>query len=347
MGNSRFRNESPKWNETVRSTILKLGSLAAASVLTLSACGVSNSGGSSGDDSASAAGDSDWTACEPGSDSEDLDSLDPDDDKNVTFAVFNGWDETYASVYTLTNLLERDGYTVDIQELEAGPAYQAVSVGDIDFHTDMMMPTTHASYYDSVKDDIDVLGCWYGAAQNTIAVNEDSPAQSIEDLKDMADEYDNTLYGIEAGAGLTKAVKDNVIPDYGLEQLEYKISSTPAMLAQVKKSTDADQNIAVTLWHPHWAYNKFPMRDLEDPTNSLGEKEILYNVGNKDSTEKFPYVAQAVKNFALSEEQLADLEALMFSEDEYNGENLEDAVAEWLDDNPDFVDDYRAGDLAG
>src|SRR5699024_12140602 len=97
-------------------------------------------------------------------------------------------------------------------------------------------------------------------------------AQSIEDLKDMADEYDNTRYGIEAGGGLTKAVKDNVIPDYGLEQLEYKISSTPAMLAQVKKSTDADQHIAVTLWHPHWAYNKFPMRDLEDPTNSLGEK---------------------------------------------------------------------------
>src|SRR5699024_5120659 len=60
-----------------------------------------------------------------------------------------------------------------------------------------------------------------------------------------------------------------------------------------------------------------------------------------------PYVAQAVKNFAMSEEQLADLEALMFSEDEYNGENLEDAVAEWLYDNPDFVDDYRAGYLAG
>src|SRR5699024_8339972 len=132
MGNSRFRNESPKGNETVRSTILKLGSLAAASVLTLSACGARNSGGSSGDDSASAAGDRDWTACEPASDSEHLDSLDPDADNNATFAVFSGWDGTYASVYTLTNLLERAGYTAATQELEAGPAYQAVSVGDID-----------------------------------------------------------------------------------------------------------------------------------------------------------------------------------------------------------------------
>lgn len=329
-----------------RSSTLKLGTAIAAVLLTLSACGASNSGGSGSDDD-TAAGDRDWTDCRPGSESGDLDSLEPDDDKTVDFAVFNGWDETYASVYVLKNLLERDGYTINIKELEAGPAYQAVAKGDIDFHTDMMMPTTHASYFDQVKDDIDVQGCWYGAAQNTIAVNEDSPAKSISDLKDMADDYDNTLYGIEAGAGLTKATKEKVIPDYGLESLEYKISSTPAMLAQVKKSTDAGDNIAVTLWHPHWAYSKFPMRDLEDPENSLGEKEILYNVGNKESVEKFPFVSQSVKNLAMSEDTLADLEALMFSEDEYNGENPEKAVAEWLDDNPDFVKDFRAGKLEG
>lgn len=330
-----------------RSTTMKFSGLIAAALLALSGCGVSNSGGGSGGDADSTASDKDWTGCEPGSESGDLDSLDHDKDKTVNFAVFNGWDETYASVYVLKNLLERDGYTINVKELEAGPAYQAVAKGDIDFHTDMMMPTTHASYYDQVKDDIELQGCWYGAAQNTIAVNEDSPAQTIGDLKDMADDYDNTLYGIEAGAGLTKATKEKVIPDYSLEQLDYRISSTPAMLAQVKKSTVAGDNVAVTLWHPHWAYSKFPLRDLKDPENSLGEKEILYSVGNKESVDKFPFVSQAVKNLALSEEKLADLEALMFSEDEYNGEDPDEAVAEWLDDNPDFVKDFRAGKLDG
>lgn len=326
---------------------MRIGGIAAVAVLMMSACGVSNSGGGSTDDSDSAAADMDWSKCAPGAAGADLDSLEVDEDKNVKFAVFNGWDETYASVYTIKNLLEQDGYNVEVQELEAGPAYNGVATGDIDFHMDMMMPTTHASYFDEVQDDIDVQGCWYGAAQNTIAVNEDSPAKSIDDLKTMADEYDNTLYGIEAGAGLTKATKDNVIPDYGLESLEYKISSTPAMLAQVKKSTEAGENVAVTLWHPHWAYNKFPIRDLEDPKNSLGDKEILYSIGNKDSVEKFPFVSQAVKNFAMTEEQLADLEALMVSEDGYNGEDPEKAVAEWLGDNPDFAKDFRAGTLEG
>lgn len=326
---------------------VRFGGIAAAAMLTLSACGASNSGGGSSDGSDSAAAEMDWSKCEPGTAGTDLDSLEVDENKKVSFAVFNGWDETFASVYTVKNLLEKDGYDVEVQELEAGPAYSAVAQGDVDFHMDMMMPTTHASYYDQVKDDVDLQGCWYGAAQNTIAVNEDSPAKTIEDLKTMADEYDNTLYGIEAGAGLTKATKEKVIPDYGLEDLEYKISSTPAMLAQVKKSTDAGENVAVTLWHPNWAYSKFPMRDLEDPKNSLGDKEILYNIGNKDSVKKFPYVSQVVKNFAMTEEQLADLEALMFSADEYDGETPEKAVAEWLDDNPDFEKDFRAGKLEG
>ncbi|SMX83040.1 glycine betaine/proline transport system substrate-binding protein [Brevibacterium sp. 239c] len=326
---------------------LRFGGIAAAAVLMMSACGASNSGGGYGDDNDSAAGDKDWSKCAPGADGADLESLEADDDKKVKFAVFNGWDETFASVYTIKNLLEQDGYEVEVQELEAGPAYSAVGRGDIDFHMDMMMPTTHASYYDRVKNDIDLQGCWYGAAQNTIAVNEDSPAQTIDDLKTMGDDYDNTLYGIEAGAGLTKVTKEEVIPDYGLEGYEYKISSTPAMLAQVKKSTDAGDNVAVTLWHPHWAYSKFPMRDLDDPKDSFGDKEILYNVGNKDSVKKFPYVSQAVKNFAMTEEQLADLEALMFSEDEYNGETPEKAVAEWLGDNPAFAKDFRAGKLEG
>lgn len=190
----------------------------AAAALVLSACGASNSGG--GDDPAKASStDQDWSDCTPGSESEDATEVGVDDDKNITMAVFNGWDETFATVYLLKNVLEEDGYTVDVPELEAGPAYQALARGDVDFITDAWLPLTHSSYIDQVGDQTSPQGCWYDTARNTIAVSEDSPAKSIEDLKEMGDEYDNTIVGIEAGAGLTKAVKENVIPDYGLNQL--------------------------------------------------------------------------------------------------------------------------------
>ena len=92
-------------------------------------------------------------------------------------------------------------------------------------------------------------------------MNEDSEAQTIEDLKSMSGDYGNTIYGIEPGAGLSKAAKQ-AVEDYELSDMDLKLSSTPAMLAQLKKSTEADKDVAVTLWRPHWAYDAFPVRDL-------------------------------------------------------------------------------------
>lgn len=319
----------------------------AAAALVLSACGASNSGGGDGGDSeAGQSVDQDWTNCTPGSESADAADIGVDDNKNLTMAVFNGWDETYATVYLIKNVLEQDGYKVEVPELEAGPAYQALARGDVDFITDAWLPLTHSSYIDKVGDKTSPQGCWYDTARNTIAVNEDSPAKSIEDLKDMGDEYDNTIVGIEAGAGLTKAVKEQVIPEYGLDNITHKISSTAAMLAALKKATDAGDNIAVTLWRPHWAYDAFPIRDLEDPKKALGENEIIYNFGNNESIEEYPYVGQILKNFVFPDEDLASLENIMFSDDHYGGENYDAAVQEWLKENPDFADNLRKGELA-
>ncbi len=102
-------------------TVSKLGAILAASALVLSACGASNSGGGSGGSTeAASSGGKDWSQCSPGSESKDVAGTE-DSDKNVTLGIFNGWDESYATVYLLKNVLEQDGYTVKTQELDAGP----------------------------------------------------------------------------------------------------------------------------------------------------------------------------------------------------------------------------------
>lgn len=98
----------------------------------------------------------------------------------------------------------------------------------------------------------------------TLDVNEDSPAQTLSDLAEMGDDYDNTIVGIEPGAGLMRLTQDSVIPTYGLEDWELIESSTPAMLGAVRSATENGENIAVTMWHPHWACEAFPLRDPED-----------------------------------------------------------------------------------
>ncbi len=157
----------------------------------------------------------------------------------------------------------------------------------------------------------------------------------------MADEYGDKLVGIEAGAGLTKITQEEVIPTYGLEGMDYSISSTPAMLAERSRARpDAGENIAVTLWHPHLAYDEFPVRDLEDPEGALGEAEKIHMWGSSDFEGALPDADQAPRRSSLTDEHLFFwLENMMFNSDEYADEG--EAVQAWLEANPTFVDDLK------
>ena len=119
------------------------------------------------------------------------------------------------------------------------------------------------------------------------------------------------------------------------------------MLAELKKATNSGDDILVTLWRPHWAYDAFPVRDLEDPEGAMGGAENIYNFSRTGFSDDNPYVAQLLQNLVLDDEHLASLENVMFSDDNYGGENLDKAAAEWAGDNSDFIDEWKAGALGG
>ncbi|ALN14064.1 glycine betaine ABC transporter substrate-binding protein [Acidipropionibacterium acidipropionici] len=335
----------------IRKKLVALTALFGAAAMTLSACGASNTGGGSGD-SSSAAGpsaniDQKWANCDPASGAKDTSSMDADSKKDITIGAFNGWDESFATAHLLKYVLDKDGYNVKVEGLDAGPGYTGLAGGDIDLITDSWLPLTHADYIKRYGDKLESMGCWYDNAKLTIAVNKDSKAKSIADLESMSSDFGNTLYGIEAGAGETKVVQDTMIPKYGLKKMQLKVSSTPAMLSQLKKATAANQDVAVTLWRPHWAYEAFPVRDLADPKGAMGGAEKIYSFGRPGFGKDNPKAAQLVKNLAFSDEQLSSLENIMFSDSKYGGKNNDKAVAEWAGQNSDWIQKWEQGKLTG
>ncbi|ACQ79485.1 Substrate-binding region of ABC-type glycine betaine transport system [Beutenbergia cavernae DSM 12333] len=282
------------------------------------------------------------TACASGDDGgEDGGAETPaGDETSVSIGIPAGWDEGIAVSHLWAAILEDEGYEVETEDADIGPIFTSLAGGGYDLLFDGWLPLTHAEYFETYGEDLTDLGVWYEGAELTIAVNEDSPAQSLEDLAGMADEYGNRLVGIDAGAGLTTTTQDAVIPTYGLEDMEFVISSTPAMLAELRSATDAGENIAVTLWRPHWAYDEFPVRNLEDPEGTLGESESIHTFGSADFEERYPTLTTWIGAFTMTDEQLFSLENMMFNSDEYASEA--DAVDAWLEENPTFVDDLKA-----
>lgn len=266
----------------------------------------------------------------------DSGSAEANSDRPITIAVFNGWDEGIAASELWKSVLEEQGYEVELEYAEPAAVYTGLASGDYDLTLDTWLPLTHKEYVERFEDDIVDLGAWNEEAKLTIAVNEDAPIDSLTELAENADLFDNTLVGIDAGSGLVTVTQDAVIPGYGLDDMDFVVSSTPAMLTELKAATDAGENVAVTLWRPHWAYSAFPIKDLEDPDGLLGDAESIHTTSSTAFENDFPEVAGWLSNFTMDNEALYSLEDAMFGT--YDGDDYAPVVADWIADNQEWVD---------
>ncbi|MBG6092613.1 glycine betaine ABC transporter substrate-binding protein [Actinomadura viridis] len=256
-------------------------------------------------------------------------------EKKVTIGMVAGWAEGEAATALWEKMLKDKGYEVEVKTLDTGPLYTGMAKGDVDLFLDAWLPGTHEDYWKQYGDKLEKISVWYDKAPLTIAVPEYSPLKSLADLKGKGGTYGGKIVGIEKSSGLYRVSKEKMLPAYGLEgEYEVTTSSTAAMLTELKKATDAKKDIVVTLWRPHWAYAKFPIRDLEDPKGAMGEPDGVNIVGREDFSKDQPEVAGWLKKFRMDDKQLGTLEDLM--ENKYKGKP-EQAVNEWMQANPDFA----------
>ena len=225
-------------------------------------------------------------------------------ERPIKIAVFTGWDESVANSYLWKAILESKVYQVELEDADVAAVYAGLSTGDYDLTLDTWLPLTHKQYIEKFGDDIVDMGVWNDEAKLTIAVNANAPIDSLEELAANAGQFGNKLVGIEAGSGLVTVTQEDVIPGYGLEGMEFTTSSTPAMLAELDAAMTSGENIAVTLWRPHWAYDAYDLKDLKDPKGLLGETEQLHSYASSSFETDFPEVAAWIREFKMSSELL-------------------------------------------
>lgn len=257
----------------------------------------------------------------------------------ITIGVFNGWEEGIAASELWAYVLEEEGYEVNLEYADPAPVYSGLSTNDYNVTLDTWLPVTHADYVEEYSEDISNLGSWNEESSLHLVVNEDAPIDSIEELADNADEFNNEIIGIDPGAGITQLTESEVIPTYGLEDMEYTTSGTPAMLQELESATEAGENIVVTLWRPHWAYEAYPVKDLEDPEGALGDAESLNVTASKEwaEDEANAEVVGWLENFEMDSDTLYSLENEMFNENP-DTDDYRPVIEEWAADNQEYVD---------
>ena len=257
---------------------------------------------------------------------------------NIHIGVPAGWDEGVIISNMTAVTLEEQGYEVELTDGEIGLMFAGVASGDLELLMEVALPTLHADYVAEYGETTEDLGWWYEANVSNIAVNGDAPITSLTELAENADVFNNEIIGIDGGAGITRMTQEEVIPTYGLEGMEFKISSTSAMLAELDAAMSEGRDIAFTLWNPHWAYNAYDIRNLEDPELAFGEPDQLHTFARDGFTEDFPEVAEMIGQVYLTEE---DLEAAgNYIMNENGDQDTYQMTSEWLDDNPEVKERF-------
>ncbi|MDX2388830.1 MULTISPECIES: ABC transporter permease/substrate binding protein [unclassified Streptomyces] len=246
------------------------------------------------------------------------------------------WDEGIASTFLWKELLEQRGFKVDARQLEAGALYTGLAGGQIDFQTDSWLPVTHASYMEKYGNKLEDLGSWYGPTSLELSVpSYVKDVRSLADLKGKSDRFKGRIIGIEPSAGAMGILKDKVLKEYGLEG-EYQVvdGSTPGMLAELKRAYDKKEPVVAVLWSPHWAYSSYELTKLEDPKGVWGKGDGIHTLARKGFAADEPEIAEWLRSFKLTEEQLTGLEAKI----QETGKGKEQqAVRAWLTDHPEIA----------
>ncbi|WP_182357705.1 glycine betaine ABC transporter substrate-binding protein [Tomitella gaofuii] len=258
-------------------------------------------------------------------------------DETITIGYI-AWDEDIALTNLFEQQLEAAGYDVKTTQLSAGAIFSGMANGDVDMFLDTWLPTTHKEYWDKYGAQLEDLGVWYDKASLELTVpSYVTDVNSIADLKDHADEFGGVITGIEPSAGIMNRAENFAVPEYGLEGvMKVQQSSTPAMLAELEKAISNKKPIVVTLWHPHWAYSRYDLKDLQDPKKAMGEAEKLHITARGGFSEAHPKIAEMASNFTMDDEHLQSLEDAINSAGK--GKTA-DAVTQWTKDNQAFVDE--------
>ena len=246
------------------------------------------------------------------------------------------WACAEAEAYLAKAILEDMGYKVELSSVSAGVMWESIASGDQDFITTAWLPFTHKSYWEAHGGSLDRIGTIYDGAVLAIVVPSYVTIDSVAEMKDYRDEFGGRIVGIDPGAGIMVATKDNLMPAYGLDDWNLLESSESAMIAELERSINSNEWVAVTGWAPHWKFAAYDLKMLKDPKEALGGLEEIVVVAREGFRDEYPDITTFLEKWKMTSDELGELMYMIG----VDGMNPSEAAEQWVSENQDLVNSW-------
>ncbi len=257
-----------------------------------------------------------------------------EDDKEVRLAYVEWSCATAATNVVQTILEDKLDYDVEILSVSGAAMWQALSVGDIDGIVCAWLPVTHGHYLERFGEKVEDLGPNTEGAGIGLVVPTYVEINSITELNENADKFNNEIIGIDPGAGIMSAT-EKALDVYNLDDMELVEGSGATMTLTLKDKIESNEWVVVTGWTPHWKFSRWDLKYLEDPENVYGGTETINTVVRKGLKEDMPEVYAFLDNFKWDLSEIGQV--MGWNAD---GADPEDSAERWIEENPERVNQW-------
>lgn len=243
------------------------------------------------------------------------------------------WDTEIASTNVIAVALEQAGYDVTLTPLDNAIMWSSVATGEADAMVGAWLPNTHKSQLEQYGEQMTDLGPNLEGAVTGIVVP--SYMEDVNSIADLNDQANKTITGIEPGAGVVAAA-EQAVEDYDhLSDWQVQTSSSGAMTTALGTAIANEEPIVITGWSPHWMFQEYDLKYLEDPEGTFGDGETINTFVRQGFAEDMPEANQILDNFHW---EVADMESVMA--DVQAGTDPKEAAEKWVEANQDTVDEW-------
>lgn len=250
--------------------------------------------------------------------------------------VYVEWARMTAITHVAGEILTRMGYDVDITSVANAAMWAAIATGDADAHLGAWLPSTHGMFYGEegeYTDEVVQVAKNYEGAKLGLVVPAYVEEDSIPELVANAEKYDNTIVGIDPGAGMMQQTESAIENDVtGLGVFELTEGSGATMTAALSNAIENEEPIVVTGWRPHWKFGRWDLKILDDPDLIFGESETVYNMARMGLEEEMPEFYRFLEEFDWFQVDLG--EVLVWNQE---GMDPEDSAEKFVNENTDLI----------
>jgi glycine betaine/proline transport system substrate-binding protein len=244
-------------------------------------------------------------------------------------------------------LLEREGYDVEIVEGPHAEIFPRLGAGEVDIFAAVWLPQGHAELFALVEDVTFRIAPLYEGARFFWVVPAYVPVSvlsSVTDLveRDVQQRVSKRIVSLPAETGLTISAR-RVMDAYNLGKAGYEIVAAPPTewFGTFREAIEDNEWVIFPLWQPHWVNAAYEVRRLDDPKGAYGEPDTAYLLGHRSLRDKLPgRMIGLLSNIRLPIEAVTEMDRMV----NVDGLSPRDSARRWMEENADVVRSWSVND---